>query len=110
MKNTDKLSPKGVKIVAALAEFRDTLKAGRRVDDCFTVRTVELDLKPRALTSDDVKRVREMLSLSQPLFALFVPEGFKSRLDLARRVYLRQIVSNKFFDQLTLAAQLDFGT
>jgi putative transcriptional regulator len=78
VKKNEELSPKGAKIVAALAEFRDALKEGARIEDRFTVKTVELNLQPRALGPDDVKRVRELLNLSQPLFAKFLGVDVKT--------------------------------
>lgn len=77
MKHTT-LSPKGAKIVAALSEFRDTLKTGVRVEDRFTVRTVELDLVPHDYAPEEVKQVRDLLGLSQPLFARFLGVGVKT--------------------------------
>ena len=64
----------GAEIVSALEDFYNTLKDGgaEAVARRFTVRTVELNLQPRIYTGDDVKKVRKMLGLSQPLFARFL--------------------------------------
>ena len=78
MNKNEKLSPKGAKIVAALTEFRDALRDGVRVEDRFTVRTVELSLKPRVYTPEEVKQVRELLNVSQPLFACFLGVDVKT--------------------------------
>lgn len=68
------LTPAGAEIVGALTEFYNTLKEGGSdaVTRRFTVRTVELDLEPRVYTGEDVKRIRNMLGLSQVLFARFL--------------------------------------
>ena len=68
------LSRNGTEIVEALTEFHETLKAGGAVavTKRYTVRTVELDLDPRCYTSEDVRKVRDLLALSQALFARFL--------------------------------------
>ena len=59
----------GEEIIEGLKSFRDTLRRGEPVEKKFTVRTVELDLEPREYGPDDVRAVREQLSVSQALFA-----------------------------------------
>ena len=68
------LSPNGAEIVDALTESHDTLKEGgaEAVAKRYTVRTVKLDLDPRCYTGEDVRKVRELLGLSQALFARFL--------------------------------------
>ena len=73
MNNKERLTPAGAEIVEALTEFYEALKQGpEAVTRRFTVRTVELDLKPRTYTAAEVKNVRDLLGLSQPLFARFL--------------------------------------
>ncbi len=73
MRNKE-LTRNGAEIVGALTEFLDVLKEGgsEAVARRYTVRTVELNLEPRNYTSQDVKKVRSILGLSQPLFARFL--------------------------------------
>jgi putative transcriptional regulator len=79
MKKTETLTPAGAEIVAALTEFYEALKEGSEaVTKRFTVRTVELDLKPRTYTGEEVKKVRDLLGLSQPLFARFLGVSVKT--------------------------------
>src|SRR5271157_4385224 len=68
------LTRAGSEIVSALTEFYEALRDGgcEAVAERFTVRTVELNLEPRSYTGDDVKKVRRLLGLSQPLFARFL--------------------------------------
>ena len=68
------LTRAGAEIVRALDEFRETLAKGGAdaVTKRYTVRTVQLDLDPKSYTGEDVKKVREVLGLSQPLFARFL--------------------------------------
>ena len=56
-------------MVAGLTELRDTLRAGKRIEDRFTVRTVTLKLQPRPFDADAVRRVRLSLGASQAVFA-----------------------------------------
>lgn len=73
MSNKKRLTPAGAEIVEALTEFYEVLKQGpEAVTKRFTVRTVELDLTPRTCTAEEVKNVRGLLALSQPLFARFL--------------------------------------
>jgi putative transcriptional regulator len=78
MKKNEDLSPKGAEIVAALAEFCDVLKSGDPIENHFTVRTVELAVDLHAYTPEGVKRVRDSLGLSQPIFARFLGVGVKT--------------------------------
>jgi putative transcriptional regulator len=78
MRRKGSLSPKGAKIVDALSRFRDALKNGVPIAANYTVRTVELVLRPRVLTPDDVKQVRSLLGLSQTLFAHFLGVDVKT--------------------------------
>jgi len=70
----EELTRNGAEIVNALTEFYAVLKEGgsQAVARRFTVRTVELNLEPRTYTGEDVKKVRSILGLSQPLFARFL--------------------------------------
>ena len=79
MNNREQLTPVGAEIVEALTEFYETLKQGPdAVAKRFTVRTVELDLKPSTYTGEEVKKVRDLLGLSQPLFARFLGVSVKA--------------------------------
>jgi putative transcriptional regulator len=79
MSNKERLTPAGAEIVEALTEFYEALKEGPdAVAKRFTVRTIELDLKPRAYTGAEVKKVRDLLGLSQPLFARFLGVSVKA--------------------------------
>lgn len=79
MNKHERLTPAGAEIVEVLTEFYEALKEGpEAVAKRFTVRTVELDLKPRSYTSEEVKKVRDLLGLSQPLFARFLGVSVKA--------------------------------
>lgn len=59
-------------MVAGLTELRDSLRAGERLEDRFTVRTVALELKPRCYTAHAIRRLRTSLGASQAVFAQII--------------------------------------
>ncbi len=62
---------KGQEIVDGLRELADTLQAGQPLQSRFTVRTYKI-LAPPQYGGADVRRVRELLTMSQAAFARFV--------------------------------------
>jgi DNA-binding transcriptional regulator YiaG len=62
----------GTEIIGALTEFRDTIRAKILLDQKFTVRTVEIDLKPSPYAAVDVQKTRAILNVSQANFAAFL--------------------------------------
>jgi putative transcriptional regulator len=59
----------GDRIVSGLTDLRDALKNGQKIEQRFTVRTVDLDLQPREYDAEDVRATRIVLGASQALFA-----------------------------------------
>jgi putative transcriptional regulator len=78
MKRESGLTPKGSKIVAAMERFRDAIKAGAPIEQRYTVRRVKLDLKPRMFGPDDVREIRAMIGVSQPIFGQFLGVDVKT--------------------------------
>jgi putative transcriptional regulator len=78
MKKGPKLTPKGAKIIAALARFRDTIEAGTPIEQRYTVRRVKLDLSPRTFGPDEVKGIRAIIGVSQPIFGQFLGVDVKT--------------------------------
>jgi putative transcriptional regulator len=62
----------GAEILEALEEVRGALKSGEPLDQRFTVRSYRFDFAARDYGPDDVRSVRQLLGLSQPLFADFL--------------------------------------
>jgi len=58
----------GSKIIAGLREFCEAFEKGEQL----TVRTVELKLEPTQYNSRAVRQTRELLKMSQALFAQFL--------------------------------------
>ncbi len=94
------LSPAGAKIVAAFEEAVEGMRAGGTAGRRITVRTYELDFAPHAYGPDGVRRVRDLLGMSQVVFARFLgvdantvqswEQGVRSPSPIARR-FLEEI-------------------
>jgi putative transcriptional regulator len=56
-------------IIGALAGFRDTLRARIPLERKYTVRQVVVVRPPPQLRPEDVRKAREALGVSQPIFA-----------------------------------------
>jgi putative transcriptional regulator len=70
--NAKELSSAGAKIVAAFQEAIETMRAGEPLERRFTVRTYKVEFTPRNYGPDDARRVRDLLGMSQVLFARFL--------------------------------------
>jgi len=67
--NGRKLSARGSRIVAALEEFAADLESGGLLESKYTVRQVRVIPKPSPYTPARVKGVRELIGVSQEVFA-----------------------------------------
>jgi len=68
----------GEGLIKSLSEIRDSLKAGERPEERFTMRTVDLDLEPFDYTAEDVKETRDKLRASQAVFAKLLGVSVKT--------------------------------
>ena len=100
MNKDTQLSQAGAEIVEALTGFLDAVQEGGAVTDRFTVRTVDLNLKPRTYTSDDAKRTRELLGLSQALFARFIGVSVKTVRAWEQGTRELSGMANRFLDEV----------
>jgi putative transcriptional regulator len=62
---------KGQEIVEGLRDLAATLQAGKPLESRFTVRTYKIPPPPK-YDGDGVRRVRELLAMSQAAFAAFL--------------------------------------
>lgn len=62
---------KSQEMVDGLRELADALRSGEPLSSRFTVRTYKI-VPPPAYRGEDVRRVRELLAMSQPAFAAFL--------------------------------------
>jgi putative transcriptional regulator len=61
-----------------LEEFTVALESGKPIQDTFTCRRVQLDLKPTQYDPRNVKQTRKMLKASQAVFAMFLGTSTKT--------------------------------
>ncbi len=57
------------RILAGLTELDEAIRKGTPLEKKFTVRTVDLVLKPQDFSPQDIKDLREKLGASQGIFA-----------------------------------------
>jgi len=67
----DAVVSKGQEIVQGLRELADALKTGEPLEALFTVRTYKITPPPE-YRNGDVRRVRDLLGMSQTAFAAFL--------------------------------------
>ncbi len=99
-KRTPTFSAAGAEIIGALTEFRDALRAKVPLDQKFTVRTVELDLRPHAYGAEDVKRTRRILNVSQALFARFLGVDVKTVRSWEQGLKQPSPIACRFMDEI----------
>ncbi len=59
----------GERIIEALTDFCEVAESGESLEKHFTVRTVELDLKPGQYDPKKIRAIRAALGVSQAIFA-----------------------------------------
>jgi len=112
-----KLSPAGSKIVSAFQEAIAVMRSGEPMPGRLTVRTYQAEFVRPAYGPEDVRRVRDLLGMSQVVFARFLgvnpntirswEQGNRPASSIARRFmgeieedpdYWRQRVARKVVD------------
>ncbi len=83
------------RIVSRLTKFTKALESGERISEKLTVRTIRLNLQPTSYDPAAVRKTRDLLKLSQKLFANFLgvavqtvrawEQGFNVPSDMAAR-------------------------
>jgi putative transcriptional regulator len=62
----------GQRVLQRLRDFAETLETTDRITDKYTCRTIKLNLKPQRYTAEKVRATRDLLHVSQAVFAQFV--------------------------------------
>lgn len=96
----DESTPVGRKIVDGLKEFSDALKSGKPVTKQLTCRKVELRLVPQPYNPDLIKETRELLYVSQPIFAKFLGVSTKTVQKWERGEEEPQPIACRFMDEI----------
>jgi DNA-binding transcriptional regulator YiaG len=66
------LSPAGAKIVSAFQEAIDVMRSGESLPERLTVRSCQTEFVRPLYGPEDVRRVRDLLGMSQVVFARFL--------------------------------------
>ena len=66
------------RIKKRLEEFTHDLESGVKIQDKYTCRKIEFDLKPESYDPKMVKHTRKILNASQGVFALFLGVSIKT--------------------------------
>ena len=115
--HSKELSPAGAKIVSAFQEAVDVMRSGEPLPGRLTVHSYPAEFARPAYGPEDVRRVRDLLSMSQVMFARFLgvdpntvrswEQGTRPPSSIARRfmgeieedpTYWRQRVARKVAD------------
>ncbi len=59
-------------LIDSLSELRDSMKAGQKLEERFTMRTVDLQLETHDYDGDGVRAIRDKLRVSQSVFAKLI--------------------------------------
>lgn len=86
----------GARITAGLQEFCDAVEN----DKPLTMRTVELDLQPSDYNSEAVRSTRQLLKMSQPLFAQFLGVDVKTVQAWEQGLREPKPIARRFMDEI----------
>ena len=92
----------GAEILEALEEIRDALKSGEPLERRFTVRSYRFDFAARDYGPDDVRSVRQLLGLSQPLFADFLGVDASTVRSWEQGTRPPSTIARRFMDEVTV--------
>ncbi len=91
---------KGKKIVDRLRNFAETLERSESITDKFTCRTIKLNLEPAPYSADLVKETRELLGVSQAIFAQFLGVSVKTVHDWEQDRKTPKNVARRLMDEI----------
>jgi putative transcriptional regulator len=103
MKNTKRAAKQRTvaqDIIGGLTDVRDALRAGQRLEDRFTVRTVDLDLEPQEYDAQAVRGVRNALKASQALFAKILGVDVNTVQSWEQGVRTPSPMARRFMDEI----------
>jgi len=92
----------GAEILEALEEVRDALKSGEPLAQHFTVRSYRFEFAARGYGPDDVRSVRQILGLSQPLFADFLGVDASTVRSWEQGSRPPSAIARRFMDEITV--------
>src|SRR5438105_1880530 len=90
------------RVLKRLQEFTETLERGERIAERFTCRRVELNIEPGHYTPAMVKDARELLSVSQGVFAKFLGVRVKTICSWEQGINTPSGMACRFLDEIRL--------
>ncbi len=99
---TVRRSSVGAEILEALEEVREALESGEPLERRFTVRSYRFDFATRDYGPDDVRSVRQVLGLSQPLFADFLGVDASTVRSWEQGTRPPSTIARRFMDEVAL--------
>ncbi len=88
------------RIVSRLTAFTKALESDVAVSEKFTVRTIRLNLKPTAYNPAAVRKTRDLLKLSQPLFAKFLGVSVQTVRAWEQGDNIPSVMAARFLDEI----------
>jgi len=90
----------GSKLVEAFREFTEVLESDQPITERFTCRTVTLDLLPVPYGPENVKATRQLLRVSQGIFAQFLGVSAKSVCSWEQGINIPSDIACRFMDEI----------
>jgi putative transcriptional regulator len=100
MKQTQKKASVATRMIQGLQEFVDALKTKQPITEKFTVRVIQLDLRPCKYDPEQVKKTRRLLHASQAVFARFLGVSVKTVRAWEQGVNTPNDMACRFMDEI----------
>jgi putative transcriptional regulator len=92
----------GAEMLEALQEVHDALKSGEPLERRFTVRAYHLNFAAGNYGPAEVRSVRQLLGLSQPLFAGFLGVDASTVRSWEQGTRPPSMIARRFMDEITI--------
>ncbi len=90
----------GAKIIEGLTELRETLEEAIPIEERFTVRTVAFFPEPNQYDAETVRETREMLRMSQAVFARFLGVDERTLQSWEQGLRKPSPIARRFMDEI----------
>lgn len=88
------------RVLRRLQGFTEALESGEKIAERFTCRRIELDLNPTRYSQAMVKAVRDLLHVSQGVFAKFLGVGVKTVCAWEQGINTPSDMACRFLDEI----------
>ena len=90
----------GHQVTSGASEFLKALESGRPIEERFTVRSVELNLKPVNFSPAEIKGLREQLKVSQGVLAMILGAPLRTVQSWEQGARIPSPIANRFMDEI----------